>query len=247
MAEIIGKNTIKLESVDSTNNYTSKLLADNKLNEGTVVLAGYQNAGRGQINNSWESEPGKNLLMSVLLYPDFLPVQHQFLLSKVVALGVRDLLACFVDEVKIKWPNDIYVGDKKIAGILIENSIMGYTIGSAIAGIGVNINQKSFLSNAPNPVSLFQLTGGFFNLDELFGMLCETIELWYGLLRSNKVDIVNEAYINALYRLGVESFYSDNDGEYLGVITGVNSIGQLLIRASNGKNKNYHFKEVAFL
>jgi biotin-(acetyl-CoA carboxylase) ligase len=96
-------------------------------------------------------------------------------------------------------------------------------------------------------VSLFQLTGGFFNLDELFGMLCETIELWYGLLRSNKVDIVNEAYINALYRLGVESFYSDNDGVYLGVITGVNSIGQLLIRASNGKNKNYHFKEVAFL
>lgn len=247
MAEIIGKSTIKLESVDSTNNYTSKLLADNKLIEGTVVLAGYQNAGRGQVNNSWESEPGKNLLMSVLLYPDFLPVQYQFLLSKLIALAVRDMLSCFVDDLKIKWPNDIYVGDKKIAGILIENSIMGYTLGSTVAGIGININQEIFLSNAPNPVSLCQLVGRRFDLNELFAMLCDRIESWYLLLREGKLDVINDAYVDALYRLGVESLYSDNDGEYMGVITGVNPIGQLLIRASNGKNKTYHFKEVAFL
>ena len=213
MAEIIGKSTIKLESVDSTNNYTSKLLADNKLTEGTVVLAGYQNSGRGQINNTWESEPGKNLLMSVILYPEFLPVQQQFLLSKVVALGVRDMLAKFVDEVKIKWPNDIYIGDKKIAGILIENSIMGYTIGSSVAGIGININQEVFLSNAPNPVSLFQLKGNFFDLDELFGILCEKIELWYVRLCNAQLDLINNAYVDSLYRLGIEDSYRDIDGK----------------------------------
>lgn len=247
MAEIIGKNIIKLESVDSTNNYTSKLLADNKLAEGTVVLAGYQNLGRGQINNSWESEPGKNLLMSVILYPDFLPVQQQFLLSKVVALGVRDMLACYVNEVKIKWPNDIYIGDKKIAGILIENSIMGYTIGSTVAGIGVNINQKLFMGDAPNPVSLVQLLDCFFDLNEVFKMLCERIDWWYVLLRNGQVDIIDNAYINALYRYGIESFYGDNGGRFIGVITGVNSIGQLLISNLSGSGKAYNFKEVAFL
>ena len=154
MAEIIGIKIIKLDEIDSTNNYTSKLLANSNVIEGTVVVAKAQSSGRGQLSNQWESEYGKNILASFVFYPKFLPVQQQFLLSKVIALGVRDLLTLFVDKVKVKWPNDIYIDNKKVAGILIENSIMGHTLESSIAGVGININQTVFLSDAPNPVSL---------------------------------------------------------------------------------------------
>lgn len=247
MAEIIGKNKIKLNEVDSTNNYTSKLLAENRAEEGLVVIAAYQHQGRGQMINTWESDNGKNLLMSVLLCPDFLPVQQQFLLSKVIALGVRDMLRLFVEGVSIKWPNDVYVGNRKIAGILIENSIMGYTIGSSIAGIGVNINQLEFKSDAPNPVSLTQLLGREFDIDELLGLLCDSIDSWYVKLRKGAVESINLSYAETLYRLGVEATYRDGEGEYKGAIVGVNSIGQLQILPVKGKLKTYHFKEVTFL
>jgi BirA family transcriptional regulator, biotin operon repressor / biotin---[acetyl-CoA-carboxylase] ligase len=247
MAEMIGKRIIKLEHVDSTNNYTSKLAANNNTDEGTVVCTSFQTDGRGQVKNSWESQPYKNILISILFRPTFLPVHHQFLLSKVVALGVTDLLSLFVEGVKVKWPNDIYVGDRKIAGILIENSIMGYTIGSSVAGIGININQAEFLSDAPNPISLYQLLKSELDLDELISLLCKLIDAWYAKLKQGEIDAVNQAYLNALYRFGEESIYSDIDGKFRGTITGVNEIGQLQISLIEGKIRTYHFKEVTFL
>lgn len=247
MAEIIGIKIIKLDEIDSTNNYTSKLLATAHVIEGTVVVAKAQLSGRGQLSNQWESEYGKNILASFVFFPNFLPVQQQFLLSKVIALGVRDLLLLFVDEVKVKWPNDVYIGNKKVAGILIENSIMGHTLESSIAGVGVNINQSVFLSDAPNPASLIHFINKELNCSELLLVLCECIDKWYTVLRQGNVDTINESYHYSLYQQGIVSGYRDKDGEYNGVIEGVNAIGQLQIKPLSAPLKTYHFKEVEFL
>ena len=247
MAEIIGIKIIKLDEIDSTNNYTSKLLANSNVIEGTVVVAKAQSSGRGQLSNQWESEYGKNILASFVFYPKFLPVQQQFLLSKVIALGVRDLLTLFVDKVKVKWPNDIYIDNKKVAGILIENSIMGHTLESSIAGVGININQTVFLSDAPNPVSLIYSLKKELDCDELLLVLCECIDKWYSLLSQGNVKMINENYHDSLYQRGIVSTYRDKNGEYEGMIEGVNAIGQLQIKPLSAPLKTYHFKEVEFL
>ena len=247
MAEIIGKTILKFESLDSTNNYAISLLSKSDLDEGCVVVAEEQQSGRGQRDNSWESEKGLNLLLSIVLHPSFLPVKYQFLISKVVALGVCEVLSLYVDDVSIKWPNDIYVGDNKIAGILIENFLSGSTIDSSIVGIGININQRKFFSNAPNPISLSQVTDAFFDKDELLDLFLNSIDKWYSFLKSKEVTMIDTEYLKRMYRIDAESFYKDADGEFVGRIIGVNPIGQLVVDKENGKLKEYHFKEIEFL
>ncbi|MDA3881233.1 MAG: biotin--[acetyl-CoA-carboxylase] ligase [Prolixibacteraceae bacterium] len=247
MAEIIGRKIIKLSGIDSTNNYATKIAGNSNIVEGTLVLANEQFSGRGQVNNIWESEAGANVLVSIVFYPVFLPVHHQFMLSKIVSLGVAGCVSDYTGGVKVKWPNDIYVGEKKVAGILIENSIMGMNIGWSVAGIGINVNQNVFRSNAPNPVSLAQLTGRKFHLPEVVNKLCDHIDKWYKFLKEGDDEAVNSAYINSLYRFGTEAAFSDNEGSYRGTITGVNEIGQLQIRKTSGALSTYHFKEVIFL
>src|SRR5680860_150521 len=156
-------NIIVLKDVESTNNYANQLILSNA-EEGTVVLAQFQKKGRGQQGNQWESQSGKNLLASIILYPKFLKAGNQFLISKMVSLGLVEYLRHEVRDVSIKWPNDIYIGNKKIAGILIENAIKGRNLFSTVIGVGLNLNQKNFLSDAPNPVSLYQLTGKEYNI-----------------------------------------------------------------------------------
>ncbi|MDA3928722.1 MAG: biotin--[acetyl-CoA-carboxylase] ligase [Prolixibacteraceae bacterium] len=247
MADIIGKHTIKLESVDSTNNYATAHMTNNNWKEGTVVLAKNQKKGRGQINNSWESEPGKNLLMSVVLYPEFLPVQNQFILSKVVTLALCEVVSLYASNVFVKWPNDIYVGNQKVAGVLIENAIMGATLYSSVIGIGLNVNQLKFESDAPNPVSLCQLIHKEINLDDLQVQLNESIGKWYLKLKNNEIDLINASFENKLFRIGEVSDYEDSSGVFSGVIMGVSEIGQLKIMTTNGVLKLFHFKEVAFI
>jgi len=145
-------NIITVESVASTNSYLKELAHSRTLDEGTVIVTRNQTAGKGQQGNAWESEAGKNITCSILLYPSFLPVQHFFLLSEVISLGVKETLDAYTDGITIKWPNDIYYCERKIAGILIENEITGSNISMSVAGIGVNVNQEQFLSDAPNPV-----------------------------------------------------------------------------------------------
>lgn len=247
MAELIGNTLIKLSSVDSTNNYATAHMTNNNWNEGTVVLAEEQYAGRGQVKNKWESEAGANLLFSIVLYPDFLAAHSQFLLSKVVALGIVDTLNAFLTDVKIKWPNDIYVGSNKIAGILVENSIMGNTLFSSVVGIGLNVNQLVFVGDAPNPISIRLLSGRETNLDALRDQLFESIERWYSILKSGDFAMIDEHYLNELYRLNYSAYYKDKDGIYSGTLIGVNESGQLLIRDEKGAVRCYHFKEVEFI
>ena len=146
---------IVLPETGSTNNYLSQLCNEQEaaVKEFTTVIAERQTAGKGQRGNSWESEDYRNLTFSFVLYPTFVEVRRQFLLSQFISLSIKEELDEWTEDISIKWPNDIYWHEKKICGILIENDLAGHHIGRCIAGIGVNINQEVFRSDAPNPVS----------------------------------------------------------------------------------------------
>lgn len=246
MSEIIGSHIERIHELGSTNNYAASQLLTKRLPEGIVFVADSQVDGRGQTSNKWESEPNMNLTFSLLLYPEFLEIAKQFEISKAISLGVSDFLKEQTDHVSIKWPNDIYIGKGKVAGILIENSIRINIISSCIVGIGLNINQKEFKSEAPNPVSLSQITGRVFNLEETLSDLCLKIDARYNQLRNGAFRQIDEDYIAMLYQFGNWSQYSDENGDFEGRILGVDQIGRLLIETRNGNINKYHFKEVVF-
>lgn len=148
---------IKLDNIGSTNDYLLRLSSQNPEWEG-VVMAHYQSAGKGMGTNKWESESGKNLLFSILLHPRWLPVNSQYLLSMAEAVAIKDVLSRYVSDITIKWPNDIYWRDKKISGTRIDTNLCGGSISDMVIGTGININQRTFVSDAPNPVSLWQIT-----------------------------------------------------------------------------------------
>ena len=149
---------IHINETNSTNNYLQSLCSEQKVEELTVVVADFQTSGRGQRGNSWESDPGKNLLFSTVIFPEFLEARRQFLISQIISLAIKEELDTYTTDISIKWPNDIYWKEKKICGMLIENDLMGRNISQSIIGIGININQEIFHSSAPNPVSLLQIT-----------------------------------------------------------------------------------------
>lgn len=247
MFQIVGKHIVRLNSVDSTNNYANIQLKDNELIEGTVFLAYEQSGGRGQLKNSWESEPGSNLTFSIVLFPDFLDIRRQFMLSKVVTLGIHKALNKYVDSLRIKWPNDIYAGDRKLGGILIENSIMNACIKSSVIGIGINVNQTRFYSEAPNPVSLSMLAKKDFDKELILSEIFSGIDFYYSLLKQNEEERINREFLSVLYRFNEKHWFKDEQERFEGAIVGINKIGQLIICKSNGKVMNYHFKEVEFL
>jgi len=243
---MIGSIVHRINQTDSSNNYAASQLLTKRLPEGAVFVADSQIDGRGQASNKWESEPNMNLTFSIILYPDFLEVSRQFELSKTISLGVADYLNGLTDNVSVKWPNDIYIGTGKVAGILIENSIRGDKISSSIIGIGLNINQIMFSADVPNPVSLSQATGKVYNLEECLNTLCLKIDARYHQLRNGKFGLIDEDYLNLLFRRGVWSMFSDEKGDFEGRIQGVDPQGQLLIETKSGRINKYQFKEVEF-
>lgn len=242
----IGSSIDRLSQTESTNNYAAAQLMTKRPNEGAVFVADCQTVGRGQINNFWESEPGKNLTFSFVIYPEFLRIDRQFEISKAVSLGVADFLSERVDRVRIKWPNDLYVENRKIAGILIENSIRMGKISSCIVGIGLNINQQKFLSDAPNPVSLAMLTGGEYDLVDLLEKLLLKIDARYQQLKSGLTHPIDSDYLSCLYRYQEWAHYRMNDEVFEGKIKGVDEIGRLMIENRQQNTLTFHFKEVAF-
>ncbi len=241
------KKIIKVESVDSSNNYALDLIKKSKVVEGTVVWAFEQTKGRGQRDNYWESEKGKNLTFSIILFPEFLEVEQQFLLSKAVSLGIVDFIKTYVENVSIKWANDIYVNDKKIAGTLIENSIIGNKILSSVVGIGLNINQTIFISNAPNPVSLKLITGNDYDLEESLSLLCNFIESRYLQLKANELSQLNYDYLNTLYRYNAFYTYESDGKRFIAKITGIAKSGRLILETRQGEIKEFDFNEVLFV
>ena len=207
----MGCNQIRLDLVDSTNNYTATLINGN-VPEGTVVITSEQTAGRGQRGNLWISEPGKNLTLTYLLRPKFLRISDQFILNKAIALAAAKAIQKFVPsfEVRIKWPNDIFLQNKKVAGILVETSMQGGHIVSCLAGIGINVNQQQFQAELGNPISISEVFGTELKLDDVLNALSENLEVLYLQLKAGKFDVIDTSYNNLLWKKGeMHTFYRD--------------------------------------
>ena len=180
---------IRLKEVDSTNRFLKQLDSYDE-DALTIAVADFQTAGKGQGSHTWEGEAGKNLLFSMMVCPHWVPVRQQFLLSEAGALAVKDALDTYTDGITLKWPNDVYWNDKKISGTLIETSVDSKGIKRCIFGIGLNINQEVFMSDAPNPVSLCQIVGHEVDREEVLGKIIESFKKYYELLRrSDYMDV----------------------------------------------------------
>jgi len=243
----IGSQYIFRENLSSSSSFAASFLKENKVMEGTIIYASFQTAGRGQIGNSWESESGKNLLFSLILYPSMIKPADQFIISKIISLGICDYLNQYTANVSIKWPNDIYVNSDKIAGILIETSVISDAIVNMIVGIGLNLNQDRFKSDAPNPVSLKLITGKTYNIEDSLKNLASFLDKRYKQLLYDKRSDIDREYLNNLYRVGKWSNYSDANGSYEGRIISVTDIGHLKIEDRQGRIYEYGYKEVTFL
>lgn len=241
-----------VEETESTNSALKKVASAKS--HGYMLAAVSQTAGRGQRGNTWESEPGANATFSLLLKPEYLRPDEQFHISEAVALGVAQALDGYLPEElrpTVKWPNDIYVGDRKIAGILIENTIgAGGHISHSVAGVGVNLNQKEFLSDAPNPVSLVQLTGREIPVEEFLRVAGQRILELFAAADSGKAkrDELHRLYLSRLWRRKGEYTFRLPDGtEFRAAIVSVAPDGRLTLYISGGAYKFFYFKEVAFV
>ena len=236
---------IHIDETDSTNRW----LRDNSQGETgvsspEVVVAEYQTAGKGCGTNSWESERGKNLTFSVLLHPEEIPASAQFRISEVVSVALCVTLESYIyNKVEIKWPNDIYVGDRKICGILIENHLQGSTIKDSIIGIGLNVNQQTFMSDAPNPVSMCQLVGHEIDRTVLLEAFLNALDETMG---SDAVAVASE-YRSRLYRRDGFYGYRDARGEFQAKLLNVLDDGRLVLLDTEGRARMYAFKEVVFI
>jgi len=246
--QVIGREVYNLVSVNSTNEYLRRMMDQEKISEGTVVIAADQHRGKGYGQNVWISKRGQNLTFSLVIYPDFLTTDNQFLVSKAISLGISDFLNLYVDDVKIKWPNDIYVGNQKIGGILIENDLVGSMMKASMVGIGLNINQMEFPRRLPNPISLTQLTGRKHNLKTVFYKLLECLDHRYSMLNNNIcIGKINNEYHDRLFRLNQTSWFRQGEDEFSARIIGVNDYGQLILEDQYGKPREFNFKEVEFV
>ena len=226
-----------IKATHSTNTLLKELLAKGEWPEGERFLyTAFQTAGRGQAGNGWESEEGKNLLCSILLPPN----KNLYFLN--IAIGVA-LLRVIGEDFTIKWPNDIYFGDKKVAGILIENAIIGNEIKYSIAGIGLNVNQTTFVSDAPNPVSLKQIRGQEYDIERLMNHLFETVQR---VLNESEQEVW-AYYKSHLYRR--EGFwpFEDKDGPFEAAIKDVLPTGEIVLEDKKGQERIYHFKQVRYV
>ncbi|MGL4781081.1 MAG: biotin--[acetyl-CoA-carboxylase] ligase [Bacteroidales bacterium] len=239
---------IYLDEVDSTNKYLRELTTKNKsIEEGTLVWSKKQTKGRGQTGNSWESEPNMNLTFSFILYPEFLHINEQFILSELVAAALLEELSQFGSGFSIKWPNDIYWMDKKVAGILIENDLTGSQIQQTIVGVGLNVNQTLFISDAPNPVSLKQITGKTFNLVDLLDSIMSNIYSKYLQLISDGGEDIHNYYMAHLYRKNGFYTYRDKTGLFEAEIDHIEPGGYLVLKDKDTHKRVYAFKEVEYI
>lgn len=236
---------IHLTETNSTNlDLYQRLQQRPTLPEGTVVYTDTQTAGRGQRGNSWESEPNRNLTFSILLKPKHIDVSRQFIISEIVSVGILNILERFAPGFSIKWPNDIYWNNKKIAGILIENDLMGHHIEHSIIGIGININQEYFLSSAPNPVSLKQITGKESVLSTLLSACLNRIEELY---ESDDYSSVSQRYRDKLYRKEGFHWFRSEIQTFKARIIDVETSGRLVLESPDGNQERFAFKEISFV
>ncbi|MGY2131488.1 biotin--[acetyl-CoA-carboxylase] ligase [Hymenobacter sp. HD11105] len=242
-----GQQLIWLPECASTNTEAQRLIGQNRATDGCVVITDKQTAGRGQRGNRWEAQPGENLTLSVVWRPTFLAAPEQFQLSQAVALAVHDWATSLLGPdpaLRVKWPNDIFFGEQKLGGILIENTLNGPKIQSSIVGVGLNINQREF--GVPTATSLAYLTGRQYGLPALASHLLECLERRYLQLRAGQVASLRQAYLSALYRSQALCPYEVDGRRILGQIRGVNDAGQLEVEIA-GELRQFSLQEIKYL
>jgi len=240
--------TIHIASIDSTNEEALRLLSEGGVDEFTVIFADFQLKGQGVGQNVWYSQPAKNLLMSMVLYPEFLDPSDQFIINKFISLAVCRCLSEFLpkSEVKIKWPNDIYVDGRKIAGILSKNMIIGHKISSCIVGIGLNVNQAEFPQDLPNPVSMFQFSGRAFNRLEVLNKLTERIIENYQRVKAGLEKEIDLEYLASLLNFNRTAIYHSQGKTFDGIIRGVDAFGMLMLE-TEGELRKFDMKEITLV
>ncbi len=241
----IGKVLLRFENLDSTNDYTHKLIKIFPQFHGICVQADYQYKGRGQQNNQWQVEAGKNLTLSIALQPNELKAKAAFNLTIYVSVVLRNLIQAYCSEVvSIKWPNDIYVGGKKVVGFLVETQLSGQHIHYALIGIGINVNQMYF-EGLPNASSIRCYTGEEVPIATLRDELIAKLASQYRYLDSH---VTRKVYLDNLYQKNIWRSYRDKDGNlFKGMIVDVNPEGLLCVLNEQGVRKNYFLKEISFV
>lgn len=244
---IIGKSFLEFDILSSTNHYAISEIKANDLEEGTVIFAHGQSEGRGQMGTVWESNYGENILLSIVLKPiDVLPLK-QFILNKIIALAVFDFIKKELpnQKVSIKWPNDIYVNQQKIAGILIQNILVGPIISASVVGIGINVNQIKFSENL-NATSMKMVSNQDFDIINILPNLFNCVENWYLKLQNRDNFIIDHHYLSHLYLKGVLSKYKRQNGDtFDGVILGIDEMGKLKVEV-DGVVELFDLKEIGF-
>lgn len=240
---------VHLLEVDSTNRYVhneaAALWQNRGISDFAVVTAGHQTAGRGQRGNTWNSNAGENLLFSILVRPgETLEVSKQFLLSQAVALSIHDAMKCYGIDTLLKWPNDIYAGNRKLAGILLELDYSGAFVEQAIIGIGLNVNQENFPPMDRTPVSMKMLRKRDFTLDDVLATVLDFFEHYYTELRFGNRDAIAAEYKRVLLGMDERRTFIDGVGRFDAVIQDVESDGHLILRRNDGSTGRYAFKEV---
>jgi BirA family transcriptional regulator, biotin operon repressor / biotin---[acetyl-CoA-carboxylase] ligase len=243
----IGKNCIYLPSCHSTNDFAAEMIQKGEAFDGTIVITDNQTAGRGQRGNAWLTLPGQNITASFILKPNFLTANEQFKLNIAISLAVHHFLNNYLDDedLKVKWPNDIYFGYKKLGGILIENTISGSQISYAIIGIGLNINQLAFENDRATSLKLLTQNPDF-DLEKLIVELCESIEKYYFQLKNGGAIKQKELYLKNLFRYQEKHCFMKKNVKFLGQIIGIDALGRLALEI-DGKIEYFDFKEIAFI
>ena len=242
----IAKKYYTFQELPSTNTWLMESLVAHKLPEGTLVLADHQTKGKGQFGAIWSSEPFSSLTFSILLKPIFLPISNTYDISICIALAIHDCLNELRPGFKIKWPNDIYFENKKVAGILIENQIHKSTCEHSVVGIGLNVNQTDFFK-LPNAISLKQIIGVNFPIQNLLDRLCETIEARYLQLRANMYPSLLKSYLEHMYWFNEIHTFQSNAIQFNATIIGVLRNGRLLLKFSDGSTRDFEIKELQFI
>jgi len=238
---------IHLSETDSTNAALKSISENEELPSGSIVYADVQTAGRGQRGSSWESEAGKNLTFSILFRPLDVPANMPFVISEMTSLCVKYTLDNYIPEISVKWPNDIYHKDKKISGILIENTILQGKISESIIGIGININQIEFRSNAPNPISMAQITGFSFENMTILKTFRKIFMEQSARINNKLFESIHKEYLNSVYhKVGYHTF-RDSKGIFEAKIQDIEPTGNIVLKRKDGTCSKYTFKEVSFL
>ncbi|MDZ7615021.1 MAG: biotin--[acetyl-CoA-carboxylase] ligase [Flavobacteriaceae bacterium] len=242
-------NIHKFGAIPSTNSYLKELVKKGATESFTIVSAEYQTKGRGQMETTWYSSEGNNLLFSILINFEGVLAEDQFYLNCAVSLGILEALRAYnIPELTVKWPNDIMSENRKLAGILIENSLSQGQIKYAVVGIGLNVNEEKFPLELPKAVSMYQILGRKTDRNELLLELAEKIRKYAGLFITGQYHWLIEKYQENLYKFGQTHKFETSTGDvFSGKIRDVKPGGNLVIEFEDGTQTSFRFKEIRFL